>query len=86
MNQEIEIKSMVGKPNRDRKLNRAFGKDKNGLAVLPLKVSNVKVSRISNSEERGGCTRCYPHGIDTTNATANKNKRSWKSQRKTRWI
>ena len=85
MDQEIEVKAVIGKPNHDRKFNRAFGKDKNGLAILPRKDSNVKVSRIRNAEESGGCTRCFPHGIDTTNATASKKKRSWKNQRKKQW-
>ena len=86
MKQEIDIKFKYGKPNRRQKLKRAFGKDSNGLIALPKKVSNVKVSRILHAEKRGGCTRCFPHGFETTNATVKKNKRSWKNQRKTRWI
>lgn len=86
MDQEIQIKIPIGKPNRNRKVKKAFGTDKNGLAILPRKVSNVKLSRIRNAVDRCGCTRCFPHGIDTTNATAKKNKRSWKKQRKKQWV
>lgn len=85
MDQEIQIKIPIGKPNRSRRVKKAFGADKNGLSILPRKVSNVKLSRIRNAEDRGDCTRCFPHGPETTNASVKKKKRSWKSQRKTQW-
>jgi len=87
MDKEIYRKIPVSKPNRSRnhKLQKAFGKDKLGFAAMPRKVSNVKVSRIRHAEERGGCTRCFPHGPETTNATVRKKKRSWKNQRKKQW-
>lgn len=86
MDQEIQTKLPIGKPNRSRRLKKAFGTDNKGLAILPRKISNVKVSRIRNAEERGGCTRCFPHGTETTNASVKKKKRSWKNQRKTQWV
>ena len=85
MDHYTEIKIPVGKPNRNRKLDEVFGTDPNGGTRLPAKVSNVKISRIFNAEKRGGCTLCFPHGFETTNATVNKNKRNWKSQRRNQW-
>jgi len=87
MKMELNTKIKAGKPSRNRnhKLQRAFGKDKIGFAALPEKVSNVKISRILHAEERGGCTRCFPHGPETTNASKKKNRRSWKNQRNKQW-
>ena len=73
---------VVKKSNKSKKLKKAFGKGEMNMAAIPQKVSNVKISRIFNAEERGGCTRCFPHGFETTNATVKKNKRSWKNRRK----
>ncbi len=70
------------KLNRRNKLKKAFGKGEINLAAIPKKISNVKISRVLNAEERGGCTRCFPHGFETTNATIKKNKRSWKNRRR----
>ncbi len=68
-----------------RRYVRAFGIDESGYLLLPPKMSNVKLSRIEHFEDRGGCAFCYPHGIETTNATLGKNKRSWKHHRKTQY-
>ncbi len=80
--EDISSTNVVKKTNRNNKLKKAFGKSETGLAALPEKYSNVKVSRVLDAEERGGCTRCFPHGFETTNATIKKNKRSWKKRRK----
>ena len=52
-----------------------------GFADIPKKFSNVRLSRIVHGEMRG-CSRCFPHGSETDNSTARKNRRSWKNRRK----
>lgn len=59
----------------EHKLRRYLGED------LPVKFGNVRISRIVNGEDRG-CSFCFPHGIETSNATWRKKKRSWKYQRR----
>ena len=71
--------------NRNNKLKSAFGTNRYGLADLPSKVSNVKVARIKHTEDRGGCSFCFPHGPETTNATSSKKRRNWKNHRVNRW-
>jgi len=51
---------------------------------LPVYFSNTRLSRIENAEERG-CSRCFPHGYETNNASWQKNKRNWKNERKTQY-
>ncbi len=71
------------KVNRNKKLKKAFGKGKISMAAMPLaKFSNVKIAGVFHIKERGGCSICFPHGPETTNATIKKNKRSWKKRRK----
>jgi len=67
------------------RLKRTFGTGEHGEIDIPKKIGNVKLSRIDHAAERGGCTRCYPHGIETTNATEKKNTRSWKKHRDKRY-
>ena len=74
--------NVVKKSNKSKKLKKAFGKGEMNMAAIPPKISNVKISRIFNAQERGGCTRCFPHGFETTNATIKKNRRSWKNRRR----
>jgi hypothetical protein len=74
----------VGRADKKR-LKRSFGWDDLGVVALPPKISNVKLSRIEHAKDRGGCTICYPHGVETTNATAKKNKRTWKLYRHTQY-
>jgi hypothetical protein len=62
----------------------AFGLDEFGQIAVPKKISNVKIARLLVGNLMG-CSRCFPHGYETVNATENKNKRSWKLQRKTKW-
>jgi len=66
------------------KVKKVIGKTAEGLPDTPQKMSNVKLSRIVHGEERG-CSRCFPHGIETDNSTVNKNRRSWKNHRKTKY-
>ncbi len=66
---------------RDFRLGKFYGIDEYGFAALPEKVSNVRIARIIHAEDRGGCTICFPHGFETTNATIRKNKKSWKCKR-----
>ncbi len=66
------------------KIKKVIGKTAEGLPDMPLKISNVKLSRIVHGEERG-CSRCFPHGVETDNSKAGKNRRSWKNHRKTKY-
>jgi len=66
-------------------VRRAFGVGEDGQILIPLKISNVVLARIEHAADRGGCTRCFPHGVETTNATCKKNRRSWKNDRKTQY-
>ena len=63
---------------------KAFGKNELGLVDFPKKISNVKISRLKFGKLRG-CSWCFPHGWETTNATISKNKRSWKFYRKNQY-
>ena len=73
----------MGGKGRGR-VKKVMGATAEGLPALPRKMSNVKLSRIVHGDERG-CSRCFPHGPDTNNHTANKKQRSWKSNRKTKY-
>ncbi|VXB85379.1 Phosphate ABC transporter substrate-binding protein [Flavobacterium sp. 9AF] len=67
-----------------KRFKKAFGKDKMGSISFPTKMSNVQLSRIKNGEDRG-CSRCFPHGWETSNSTDKNNQRNWKKFRKTQW-
>ena len=69
---------------REVRLIKAFGKNEIGLADIPRKVSGVTISRIVIGEE-SGCSRCFPHGYETVNASCTKWQRSWKKYRKRQW-
>ena len=71
--------------NRNNKLKSVFGTNKYGLPDLPKKVSNVKIARLKHTEDRGGCSRCFPHGPETTNVTNKNKRRSWKNYRLNNW-
>lgn len=68
----------VGKTNREGKMRRASGDE-----ALPSKMGSTAAARIDHVHDRGGCSHCFPHGPDTTNATTSKNERTWKRSRKT---
>ncbi|MCK8520444.1 phosphate ABC transporter substrate-binding protein [Aquimarina sp. D1M17] len=68
-----------------KRLQKAFGANQYGFIDFPEKVSNIKISRIINYKKMGGCSYCFPHGYETSNATIYKNTRSWKKNRKKQW-
>lgn len=70
-----------------KKLKKAFGLNEIRIIDFPKKISNVKISRIYNTDKTGGCSFCFPHGIDTNNSKISKyrNNVNWKSYRKTQW-
>ena len=74
----------MGKANHSG-LRRVFTRDEYGQLEVPPRFSNVKLARIEHAVDRGGCTRCFPHGPETSNATNRKNTHSWKNHRKTRY-
>jgi hypothetical protein len=65
-------------------LSKCFSTDEYGFAEIPMKFSNVKLSRIKNGELMG-CSYCFPHGRDTINNHWVNRQRSWKTSRKKRW-
>jgi hypothetical protein len=70
---------------RQKQMRKAFGINEFGLIDFPVKISNVQISRIVYGNERG-CSRCFPHGWETSNSTMFVNRqRNWKRFRKTRW-
>jgi hypothetical protein len=73
----------VGSKGRG-KVKKVLARTEQGPPDTPRKMSNVRLSRIVHGEERG-CSRCFPHGTETDNCTARKNRRSWKYHRKTRY-
>ncbi|NJB83130.1 phosphate ABC transporter substrate-binding protein [Wenyingzhuangia aestuarii] len=54
-----------------KQFKKAFGLNEFGKVDFPTKM--------------GGCSCCFPHGIDTRNSTRNKNKRNWKNSRLKQW-
>jgi hypothetical protein len=70
--------------NEIKYLKKKFGLNEEGFADIPVKYSNVKISRLINGEDMG-CTYCFPHGQDTINSKWGKGTRSWKLYRDNRW-
>lgn len=68
---------------RQKQMRKAFGNNEFGQADLPVKISNVQLSRITNGNERG-CSWCFPHGFETNNSTVANRQHNW-SVSKTRW-
>lgn len=66
-------------------LHDLYGTDEYGLPDLPVKVSNVQVSRAVNYMNVGGCVFCFPHGMDTYNCKYYKLQRNWKKYRRTQY-
>lgn len=50
----------------------------------PNRFSNVRWERLCSGEKMG-CSHCFPHGIETSNATWHKDMRCWKRSRQTQW-
>ena len=67
------------------RLARAFGTNDEGLPNLPRRISGVAVARLIHTDDRGGCSFCFPHGSETTNSKFKTNRRSWKNHRKTQY-
>ena len=68
-----------------KQFKKAVGLNALGYIDFPVKISNIKVSRIRNTDKTGGCSFCFPHGYEATNATCAKNTRNWKHHRKHQW-
>ncbi len=77
--------SIVSLRRKRSLLARAFGTDDFGFPDLPKKMGNVAVARVAHMRDRGGCSRCFPHGFETLNSKFCKNRRSWKYHRRTRY-
>jgi hypothetical protein len=73
----------MGSKGRQR-IKMKFGQTVCGLPDTPVKISNVTIARIVHGDARG-CSHCFPHGCETTNSKFNKNRRSWKHHRKTKY-
>lgn len=63
-----------------KKLVKAYGKNEFDIVDIPTKVESSKYQRIIFGNIMG-CSYCFPHGPETFNATAIKNKRNWKYYR-----
>ena len=70
---------------QNRKLNQQYGTTDEGFAELPRQGNNVLIARALHTRDRGGCSFCFPHGIETPNAKCKKNRRSWKNHRPTQY-
>lgn len=67
------------------RLANKMGRTEEGLPETPRKWSNVRASRVQNGRA-SGCDYCFPHGPETSNSTGSKNRRSWKTKRKTQHV
>lgn len=70
--------------SKETRLLRAFGKNEDGLADIPPKISGTTIARIVIGDATR-CSYCFPHGIETTNSHVANRQRSWKKQRRTQW-
>ena len=62
-----------------KQLKDAFGMDEFGQIAIPKKISNVLIARLQFGNVMG-CSYCFPHGFETSNATVSKNKKNWKNK------
>lgn len=62
-------------------LIKAFGLTEYDQIDFPRKISNSQIARLIFGDIMG-CSRCFPHGLETLNATIAKNKKCWKNYRK----
>lgn len=67
-----------------RRFYKALGTNEIGGINFPPKMSNIQISRILYGDARG-CSRCFPHGWETSNSTQSNRQRNWKKFRKTQW-
>lgn len=68
-----------------KQLKKAFGINEYGMPDIPVRFSGVKISRITKVNKVGGCSFCFPHGIDLINSRDSKFQRSWKKHRKNQY-
>ena len=48
---------------------KKYGKNEYGFSDIPIKVSNIKISRFRIlAKDSSICTYCFPHGIETPNS------------------
>ena len=78
----LEVKVKTKKAYR---MQRMFGIDELGIIDVPRKFSNIRISRIQNFIERGGCPFCFPHGDETSNSKYGNLQKNWKKFRRTQW-
>ena len=64
-----------------KRFKKAFGTNEYGMIDFPAKISNVKISRIQNTDKMGGCPFCFPHGVECTNSKWKKDTKNWKAYR-----
>lgn len=69
---------------KQKRMQKAFGVNEFGQTDLPVKISNVQISRIVYGNEMG-CSYCFPHGFETSNSKIRNRQRNWKRFRKTKW-
>lgn len=67
-----------------QRIKQMLGSTEEGFPDTPQKMSNVKLARLVHGDERG-CSRCFPHGPETSNNRWTKQSRSWKQHRQTRY-
>ncbi|MCJ7934816.1 MAG: phosphate ABC transporter substrate-binding protein [Chryseobacterium sp.] len=65
-------------------LRQTFGLNEYGGIDFPVKMSGIKISRILYGNELG-CSYCFPHGFEVSNAKNKKFQRNWKKYRNTPW-
>lgn len=74
------------KHKNKRLIEQAYGLNEYGLLDSPVKVGNVRISRLIMG--RGsGCLYCFPHEHECYNNTFTKNlhDKSWKRYRRHQW-
>jgi hypothetical protein len=69
---------------KEKWFTKAFRTNEWGMADFPVKISNVRISRIIYGDYMG-CSWCFPHGYETVNSTIANRQRNSKKFRKTKW-
>jgi hypothetical protein len=69
---------------RKKQIGKAFGLMEEWPFIdFPAKISNIQISRIIYCKKE--CSRCFPHGWETSNSTVNNRQRNWKRFRTKQW-
>ena len=71
-------------PSKRFALHKAFGVDEHGFPLIPVRYSNLRLTRLEFGEN-AGCSRGFPHGFEVYNARELKETRSWKRHRRTQY-